>query len=464
MMTSTDPVTMLNPGRAWSMRLRALLTGAVVVGTFMVLAGVALERAYRETALEASRERLQANIYMLMSSANVAQPGEVLMPAVLPSPELSVPGSGVLASITDATGTLLWRSESSLVAPLVYPRADEPGQPVFGLASTGDGQATYTLSYPLIWELDGGAEYALVFHAAEDAGRVAAAVAEFRDTLVWWLGGATLFLLLLQSALLVWVMRPLQQVAAEVRAVEAGEREQLTGAYPRELLPLTQNLNAMVRSGQARINRYRNALGDLAHSLKTPLAVLRNRSAVVLEGEARAEFEEQLERMDATIGYQLQRAALSGRSPLTAPVDVAATLQSLVKAFEKVYHHKRLRIDLDIQRDTHFVGDTGDLAELLGNLGDNACKYCTGLVKITAANERCRDGRERLLLRVEDDGPGIPESLRGIVTERGMRADSRQPGQGIGLAIVRDIVVEAYGGELRVDTSQLGGARVEVRI
>lgn len=463
-MTSPDAGAAPIPHPVWSMRLRALLTGAVVVAAFMVLAGVALERAYRDAALEASRERLQANVYMLMSSADIVQAGEVQMPEVLPSPELSVPGSGVLASITDSTGALLWRSESSLVAPLVSWGADQPAQPVFGLASTGDGQSIYTLSYPLIWEIDSGEEYRLVFHAAEDTARVAAAVAEYRDTLVWWLGGTTLLLLVLQSALLVWVMRPLQQVAAEVRAVEAGEREQLAGIYPRELLPLTQNLNAMVRSGQARINRYRNALGDLAHSLKTPLAVLRSRSAAVLEGEARKEFDEQLERMDATIGYQLQRAALSGRSPLAAPVDVAATVQSLVKAFEKVYHRKRLRIDVDIQRDARFVGDAGDLAELLGNLGDNACKYCAGLVKITAANEPGNDRRERLVLCVEDDGPGIPASLREIVVERGMRADARQPGQGIGLAIVRDIVVEAYGGELRVDTSDFGGARVEVRL
>jgi len=429
-----------------------------------LLAGLALERAYRDSALEAGRERLQAHIYMLMSAAEFVQAGEIVMPSVLPSPELTVPGSGVLAAITDNTGTLLWRSESSLIVTLVYPQANTPGQPVFGTATTGGGTSIYTLSYPLIWELESGDEYALILHAAEDTAQVETAVAAFRDTLQLWLGGAAVLLLLLQTVLLVWVMRPLQQVAAEVSAVERGERDQLAGNYPRELLPLTQNLNTMLRTSQARTNRYRNALADLAHSLKTPLAVLRNRSATELSGDTETVFSEQLDRMDATIGYQLQRAALSGRSPLAGPVDVAATLESIVTSLQKVYHAKTIHIDTDLQTDTHFMGDAGDLAELLGNLGDNACKWCAGTVRISAANQSQPDGSDCLLLCVEDDGPGIPAALREVVTERGIRADSGKPGQGIGLAIVRDIVVEAYGGELRVDASPLGGARVNILI
>ncbi len=441
----------------WSLRGRALLTGTLVVIGFMLLAGVALERAYRNSALEASRERLQANVYMLMSAAEFADDGTLMMPGVLADPELSVPDSGTLAAITDSAGGLLWRSESSLVATLVYPRDGVPGEAVFGEAMAAGGTRLYTLSYPLIWELEAGNEVTLFFHAAEDTARVAAAVAAFRQTLQRWLGGAALLLLLLQTLLLTWLLRPLQRVAAEVGEIEAGTREQLAGGYPRELQALTRNLNALLRTSQARTTRYRNALADLAHSLKTPLAVLRNQSAG-------AAFAEQLGRMDDTISYQLRRAALSGRSPLGGAVDVSASVNAVVGALRKVYSGKDLQITTAVPAGLRFSGDEGDLAELVGNLADNACKWCRSQVRIAAVAATTADGGERLELTVEDDGPGIPASLRDAVTQRGIRADSATPGQGIGLAIVRDIVVEVYGGELQIGASPLGGARVTVRL
>ncbi|MDP6435953.1 MAG: ATP-binding protein [Gammaproteobacteria bacterium] len=449
---------------AWSMQLRALMAGTVVVVAFMLLAGLALDRAFRDSAMEASKGRLQARIYMLMGTASLQESGAVTMPLSLPDPALSVPDSGALAAITDANGTILWRSESSLIATLVYPATGILGQPVAGKIMSEDGVAIHTLSYPLIWELESGGEYPLIFHAAEDAALVDTAVATFRNTLQFWLGGAAIFLLLLQAILLIWLMKPLRKVADEVHRVEAGEHEELSGDYPRELRPLTDNLNAMLTSNRARTNRYRDALADLAHSLKTPLAVLRaNATGSLPEDQARP-IREQLDRMDDTIAYQLQRAAASGRSPLTAPVSVRDATKRLTDSLAKVYHDKAIDIEAEIPANILFAGDPGDLAEILGNLADNACKWCTSKVRIMASNANGAAGPEQLVMSIEDDGPGIPEKLQDIVTERGIRADSGAPGQGIGLAIVRDIVVDVYGGQLAVDASELGGARIQVRI
>ena len=441
-----------------------MLVGGLVLLAFLLLAGIALERAFRDTALTTSRERLQATIYMLMGAADVEPDGSVQMPAVLPAPELVVPDSGILAAVTNAQGSVLWRSESSLVATLIYPQANTPGEPVFGTATTSSGEGLYTLSYPLIWELDDGTDITLIFHAAEDTRWVAEAVAAFRDTLQLWLGGAALCLLVLQAGLLIWLLRPFETVATEIGAVEAGQQEQLSGSYPRELQPLTKNLNALLRTHAAQTNRYRNALADLAHSLKTPLAVMRNSQPDAANGAARDEFLAQLDRMDDTIAYQLQRAALSGKSPLSGPVDVMTTAQRVVNSLRKVYHDKNIDIRLNIEPRTVFIGDAGDLAELLGNLGDNACKWCRHKVTISATNEPRENGSDKLQLTVEDDGPGIPEALATTITERGFRADATQPGQGIGLAIARDIVVEAYSGELKVAESSLGGAQIDIRI
>ena len=448
----------------WSMRLRVLVTGATLVIVFMLLTGLVLERAFRSSAMEASNERLQARIYMLFAAAEIDEDGSVIMPSSLPDPRLAVPNSGVLAAITNVNGTMLWRSESSLAATPIYPHPDTPGQATLGTTTTDDGLTIYSLSYPLIWELESGTEYTLIFHAAEDAIQVEASVAAFRDTLQLWLGSAALCLLLLQTILLVWVMKPLRQVASEVHQIEAGQRKQLAGDYPRELRPLTDNLNAILLSNQARLSRYRDALADLAHGLKTPLAVLRASTANSIPEEQQFAMHDQLDRMDDVIVYQLQRAAASGRSPLTAPVCVAAATLRIVTSLEKVYHDKHIRFESNISNDVQFIGDPGDLAEILGNLADNACKWCDSHVRITATNTASDTSADCLVLTVEDDGAGIPEELQLAVTQRGMRADSGTPGQGIGLAVVRDIVVELYGGKLAVDTSDLGGARIQLRL
>ncbi|HHQ13948.1 MAG TPA: hypothetical protein ENK16_02875, partial [Chromatiales bacterium] len=293
--------------------------------------------------------------------------------------------------------------------------------------------------------------------------RVDQAVGAFRSTLQWWLGGAALLLLLLQTAMLVWILKPLRQVATELQAVEAGRQKQLEGNYPRELRPLTENLNGLLRSSRARLRRYRNGLADLAHSLKTPLAVLRS-SAETLPDEHRTTVSEQIRRMSDTVDYHLQRAATSGRSPLSVPVQVRPEVARIVASLQKVYHDRSLEIDIAVEPDTVFIGEPGDLIQILGNLGDNACKWARHRVQIEARNVTEADKRQRLVLAIDDDGPGIPDELRETVTDRGVRADSRTPGQGIGLAVVREMVVEVYGGRLEISRSDGGGTRIEVHV
>jgi len=145
-------------------------------------------------------------------------------------------------------------------------------------------------------------------------------------------------------------------------------------------------------------------------------------------------------------------------------VDVRPAALRLIDSFKKIYHDKALHFDCEIEAHIVFAGDPGDLAELLGNLGDNACKWARSRVRFTAHNETGPGERLRLHLSVEDDGPGIPEDLREAVFKRGVRADSRLPGQGIGLAVVRETVEEIYGGSVHVEVSELGGTRVRLSI
>ena len=448
----------------WSLRLRVLLAGAVVVALFAGLTGLAAERAFRGSVEQMGRERLLARLYMLMGSVDVDAAGALNMPAALPEPQLAVPGSGSYAAIAAVGGELLWQSDSSLGVDVPYAVMHSPGDTRLNLAAPDESDALQTLAYPVFWELDSGEEQIFIFQVAESRAGLEAEVTGFRDILWRWLGGGAIALLVMQAGVLIWSLTPVRRVAAEVRDIELGSRDALGTGYPRELQGLTEGLNALIGGRETRLRRYRNTLSDLAHSLKTPVAVLRAGQDADAEGASQPAVNEQLDRMEQTIEYHVQRAAITGRSPLAAPVDVRPAALRLIDSFKKIYHDKALHFDCEIEAHIVFAGDPGDLAELLGNLGDNACKWARSRVRFTAHNETGPGERLRLHLSVEDDGPGIPEDLREAVFKRGVRADSRLPGQGIGLAVVRETVEEIYGGSVHVEVSELGGTRVRLSI
>jgi two-component system sensor histidine kinase PhoQ len=261
-----------------------------------------------------------------------------------------------------------------------------------------------------------------------------------------------LIILALQVFVVRWGLEPLRRLAERVQAIENGETASLDGRWPREVRPLVENLESLLRGEQQRRERMRNTLADLAHSLKTPLAVLR--SADMAAPDFADLQREQLERMDEVMQWHLQRA-VGAQHRLLQRVEVLPVLERLRRTLLKVYAVRQLAIDVSVEDGVRYRGDERDLMELLGNLLDNACKYARGQVRILA--RRLSEGGFELT--VEDDGEGISPELRDTLLQRGMRADTRREGQGIGLAVVLDIV-EGQGGELRLEDSDLGGARV----
>lgn len=433
-----------------SINQRVILAAAVLLLLFVILTGAALDKAFRESAETARRERLSALAYLLMAAAEVDEQGVLHMPPQLAETRLQLPGSGLYARVQ--LGRTQWLSASNTGRAIPFADSATPGQPWFGQVDM-DHQRYWALSMQVSWPV-GVRRLPLLFSVSEDLRDFERELNTYRRTLWGWLAASAVLLLLTQTVLLRWGLRPLRQVARALRRIEQGEGEQLDGPYPRELQGLTRNLNTLLQRERAQQQRYRHALADLAHSLKTPLAVLKGTP------EDDAEFahtvREQCQRMETLVGYQLQRAATAGSAPFAAARLLAPQVQRITDTLSKVYRDRSLQFQQDIPPDFKLRLDEGDLLELLGNLIDNAAKWATHQVRISAQREG-----ERCTLSIEDDGPGISDP--SLMQQRGVRADEAVPGHGIGLAIVNDIV-NAYQGRLDILRSDaLGGASIRIQ-
>ena len=232
------------------------------------------------------------------------------------------------------------------------------------------------------------------------------------------------------------------------------------GHYPKELSGLTSSLNSLIEHSKAVQSRYRNSLDDLAHSLKTPLAILQS-GCTDSKADADANstlVSEQVDRMDEIINHQLQRAAVSGRSTLAKPVPVGKVAERLLRSLDKVYRDKQVRVELTLDTPATFTGDEADLTEILGNLLENAYKYCRHTVQVHVSSGQHAGDIE---ISIEDDGPGIAADQVEAVLQRGTRMDESLPGQGIGLSMANEII-SVYGGQLAIAASSLGGTLVRI--
>jgi two-component system sensor histidine kinase PhoQ len=445
--------------RRLSLQARLLLAALLVLPAFIGLTGLALDKAFRESAESALQNRLQGYLFALLAAVEVDAAGRPRFSRILPEARFSRPGSGLYARVVREDGQARLNSPSLLGLRL-------PPPPAIPLATFRyqtldlDGRPHSQLSYAIRWELDAQRSVRFTFQVIEDMQAYYQQINRYRRSLWSWLAGAALLLLLVQAVILRWGLQPLRKVARELERIEQGEAEQLAGDYPKELQQLTDRINDLLQHTRRQLARYRDALGNLAHSLKTPLAILNNTlSLQQVEPAVRQEAGEQLQRIQQIIDYQLQRAATAGQTSLQAAIEVAPLARQVIEALRKVFADKNLQIETTIPADLACHCDRGDLMEILGNLLENACKWARHTVHIAA--RQADDGR--VILRIEDDGPGIPAEVRERVRRRGERADAGTPGHGLGLAMVQEIVL-LYGGQMHIDRSELGGAAIEVHL
>lgn len=442
--------------RPLSLRLRLLSAATLVLLLFLSGTGIILDRAFRTSIEQSAREQLRLRALALLGTADLIG-GQLSLPVLQAEPRLNQPGSGLYARVVDGDGIEVWASRSLVgrPTPLDVP-AVAPGQARFEALQDADGAALYRFSLGVIWETSQH-DLPHVFSVAMAQAPFMAEAQSFRRALFTGLGGAGVGLLLVLLAVLATALRPLRRLAREVERVERGMAERLDDRWPEELAGLARNLNLLVDHERGRQQRYRHTLDDLAHSLKTPLAILRNALA---EGpEAAALAREQIERMQTMIQHHLQRASVS-RNPLRLHrTALAEPVQRIVAGLERLHPDSELELQAAIPPSLQVAVDERDLYEIIGNLAENACKYGRRRVRISARAE----GQD-VLLTVVDDGDGIPTGLRQAVLDRGARADTNKSGQGIGLAVVSDLLA-TWDGRLAIDTDpELGGAAVTVSL
>lgn len=442
-----------------SLKARLFWASVVMLPLVTLFGGAALQRAFHNSLLASEEAQARLHVYLLLGEAELRN-GHFWLPANVQEPRFSQVQSGLYAAVHNGKGQLQWRSPSSELLPesLIAALPDPGLTPGHSLFQHLPEAGLFLFRYPVVWE-DGGGERHFQLSVLHSDANVNEEMAAFRTQLWGWLGGVYLLALLIQYLIMRWGLKPLDQLAEDLGRIEHGSADKLSGAYPLEVQAVTDNLNRLIESERRQRERYRNTLGDLAHSLKTPLAVIQGAASEGLElGEYRRVVAEQISRMNQIVQYQLTRAVKSPGVPLALPVNVAAVVNRITAALGKVYAERKIRVDVDLESALAFFGDERDLMELLGNILENAFKYGRSRVRVRGWREA-----DLIWLEIADDGPGISLQGRQTILQRGSRLDSSAPGQGLGLSVAVDIL-SSYDGALEIHDADLGGAAFLIQL
>lgn len=456
--TSAERTTRGVVGRVLGLQARLLLITALVLGTCLGAVGWMMDRSFKAAVRAGAEEQLRAVAYGLLSAAQ-DEANELAFGTELGEPRLAQPDSGLYAYVERAEDGVVWRSPSTVVSagdigeqsPLRQRPA--PGESVFGVADTRGGPSLFVMAYTVIWE---SLDAELTFWVLTDQAPFRRQILEFRRTTAVGLLSAAIVFVVIQLAAVRWGLAPVRRMASRLRGLEAGSRSDIGADYPRELSGLARNLNRFIAYEKANRDRYRRAMDDLAHSLKTPLAVLKNAMREV-NGSSATVMNDQIERMETTVTHQLSRAAAVRTVMPAKAVPVAPVVARIGHALLRAYAEKAVDLEL-VDAPLAARVDERDLLEMLGNVIENAFKYTHKRVRISV-----RRGNTGVAILIEDDGDGIAPADRQRVLRRGARADTESAGQGIGLAVALELA-EVYQGTLDLGDSELGGALVRLEL
>ena len=435
-----------------SIKLRLIFSSLLILIFFIIVTGYTLDKAFYKANKTSLQEQLTTQLYLLMAATEIDKNNKINMAASLLESKFSLPSSGLYAYITNNKNKIIWSSLSTIGIHTPEPVSLKKGKQQIQQVQKNE-MDFYTINYGVNWLAENN-DIHITFNVQADLSNFNQQIFDYRATLWSWLAGMALLLLIVLSIVLYWGLAPLRKVEDEVKAIKSGQQETIEGHYPSEIQVLTQSINQLIEHAQTRQNRYKNALGDLAHSLKTPLAVIRSITERLSQNDLTQQLDEHISKIDATIQYQLQRATSTGQSLSQKSVTLKPTIERIIATLNKVYRDKNINVKNHlIPSDTISLGED-DALELFGNLLENAYKWCVSDISISITAQK-----DSHIICIEDNGPGIATQSRQKILERGVRADTTTPGHGIGLAIVQDILA-MYHSELEISQSELGGAKI----
>lgn len=434
-----------------SIHSRIIISAFIVLLLFMSLTGAALDKAFRTNAEKSQQDNLRTQVYALLANAELNLDNKLSLPKETTEPRLNIIDSDLHARVITPGNNITWQSISIFNKKIPVPVNIEAGK--FYFSSVTDKKDNYTaVNFSTLWVTEPG-EKNYIFQVVENRKTLNAQIALFRKNLWGWLAGISFALIIVQVLILRWGLEPLRQVAKDVQRIEHGKATKLKSDYVKEIKPLTTNINQLLDSSQQQLKRYRDALGNMAHSLKTPIAVLHG-MVTYLPEENKNTADEQLETINNIIEYQLQRAATAGKTQFTSTTALLPVAEKIINALQKVHRDKNIKINLNIDPAFTIKIEEGDLYELLGNVIENAFKWTKENITISAKQI---NGQSEII--VEDDGPGIKQETINRILQRGQRADENIPGHGLGLAMVNDMLI-LYEGKLEIKPAQPVGAKL----
>lgn len=450
-----------------SISSRLLFASALLLPSFLGLTGFFLDRAFNNSLQVAEHSRLRGHINLLFSVAELPEAknpkrNSLRMPLTLIEADFERPNSGLYAYIFNDQQELVWHSNSAALkdAPSYasVSHTNQPGKMVMDQLVL-EGKSYFVAHYDVLWEDAKGNSHPFRFVVVHSGAEYRAELKAYRNELWRWLGTVGIFLFIAQTAILRWGLRPLSKLAIALKAMQSGDTSNIAGQHPQELQKIVDNLNQVLEREQSLRQRYRNSLADLAHSLKTPLAVIQsNLNNAASDGDLRQIAAEQVARMNQVVTYQLQRAVSSQQSGTIRRTRLEPVAQRLFGALQKVYANKQISHRCNLAPNAIALGDEQDMMELLGNLLENAFKYGHSRVELSSSEDD-----KYLFLNIDDDGPGVPLEERTRILERGQRLDTNKPGQGIGLSVAAEIV-RSYQGSITIHDSPLGGAQFRIAL
>lgn len=448
-----------------SLAVRLFLAAAGWGLVLLAVAGFLLSDLYRRSVERNFDERLHVYLKTLVAGAEWSEEGDIVAVGNVAEPRFEALYSGWYWQIADraapAAAPPAFTSRSLWVDRLAATGAAEAdADGVREFYGTGPrGEPLRVVERRIAYA---GAERAYSFLVAGNAAEIAADVAAFRASVLWALGILGVAMAATTLFQVRYGLRPLKTIRQQLGAIRSGAASRLEGSFPAEIDALARELNALIDSNNAIVERARTHVGNLAHALKTPLSVIANEAAAA-RGAFAARIAGQAAIMREQVARHLDRARVAARANVIGVVtEVAPVLEALVRTMDKIHRDRAVTIALRCPPGLLFAGERQDFEEIAGNLLDNACKWAGARVAVEVEPVRGgRGGEERLRLVIDDDGPGLSSQARSEVLRRGARIDESVPGSGLGLAIVSEMVA-LYRGSLDLSISPAGGLRVEV--